>query len=129
MSWSEDCIISQISRTSVVAANPSANQPVQATEVTQTTTTKFQINGTKLYIPVVTLSINNNIFLENIKQGRGRTICWNKYRSEITTQLRRNNLDYTVDQTFRNINNCLFFHSKMVTMILQEILLISILCH
>ena len=77
LSWSEDCIISQISRTSVVAANPSANPPVQATEVTQTTTTKFQINGTKLYIPVVTLSINN-IFLENIKQGCGRTICWNK---------------------------------------------------
>ena len=40
----------------------------------------------KLYVPVVTLSINGNItFLENIKQGFKRTISWNKYRSEITT--------------------------------------------
>ena len=47
----------------------------------------FQINNTKLHAPVVTLSINDNIkFLENIKQGFKRTISWNKYSSEITTQ-------------------------------------------
>ena len=45
------------------------------------------ISSTKLYVPVVTLLINDNIkFLENIKQGFKRTISWNKYRSEITTQ-------------------------------------------
>ena len=45
------------------------------------------INNAKLYIPVVTLSINDDIrFLENIKQGFKRTISWNKHRSEITTQ-------------------------------------------
>ena len=45
------------------------------------------MNNTKLYVPVVTLSINNNIkVLENIKQGLKWTIFWNKYRSEITTQ-------------------------------------------
>ena len=45
------------------------------------------ITSTELYVPVVTLSINDNIkFLENIKQGFKRTIFWNKYRSEITTQ-------------------------------------------
>ena len=44
------------------------------------------MNNAKLYIQVVTLSINDNIkFLENIKQGFKRTISWNKYRSEITT--------------------------------------------
>ena len=47
----------------------------------------FMITSTKLYVPVVTLSINDNIkFLENIKQGFKRTISWNKYRSEITTK-------------------------------------------
>ena len=47
----------------------------------------FIITSTKLYIPVFTLSINGNIkFLENIKQGFKRTICWNNYRSEITAQ-------------------------------------------
>ena len=41
--------------------------------------------------------------MENIKQGFKRTISWNKYRSEITTQP-KNNLDYLIDPTFRNIN-------------------------
>ena len=63
------------------------------------------IIGTKLYVPVVTLFIDDNIkFLENIKQGFKRTVSWNKYRSEITTQTKNNNLDYLIDQTFRNIN-------------------------
>ena len=52
---------------------------------TQTTGAIFQINNAKLYVPVVTLSINDNIkFLENIKQGPKRTISYNKYKSEIT---------------------------------------------
>ena len=38
------------------------------------------ITSTKLYFPVVTLSINDSIkFLENIKQGFKRIISWNKY--------------------------------------------------
>ena len=45
----------------------------------QTTRATFQINNAKLYFPVVTLSINDNIkFLENIKQGFKITISWNK---------------------------------------------------
>ena len=51
------------------------------------------------------LSINDNIkFSENIKQGFIKTISWNKYKSEITTQPKNNNLDYLIDPTFRNIN-------------------------
>ena len=53
---------------------------------------------------VFTFSINHNAkFLENIKQGFKRTITWNKYRSEKTTQP-KNNLDYLIDPAFRNIN-------------------------
>ena len=45
------------------------------------------IATTKCYIPIVTLSINNNIkFLEDLKQELKRRVSWNKYRSEITTQ-------------------------------------------
>ena len=59
----------------------------------------------KLYVQVATLSINNNNkFFENIKQGFKRTISWNKYRSEIITQTKNNNLYYLTDPTFRNIN-------------------------
>ena len=50
------------------------------------------------------MSINDK-FLENIKQGFKRTISWKKYRSEITTQPKNNNLDYMIDPTFRNINS------------------------
>ena len=65
----------------------------------------FKINNAKLYFPVVTLSINDNIkFLENIKQGFKKTISWNKYRSEITTQPKNENLDYLIDPTFSDIN-------------------------
>ena len=63
------------------------------------------ITCTKLYFPVITLSINDNIkLLENIKQGFKRTISLNKYRSEITIQSKNINLDYLIDPTFRNIN-------------------------
>ena len=65
---------------------------------------KFQINNAKLYVPVVTFSINDNInFLENIKQYFKRTISWNKYRSERTTQTENNNLDYLIDPIFSKI--------------------------
>ena len=68
----------------------------------------FVIITTKRYVPVVTLSKNDNIkFLENIKQGFKRTISCIEYRSEIKTQPENNNLDYLIDPTFRN-NNILF---------------------
>ena len=72
---------------------------------TRTTGATFQINNTTLYVTVVTLTINDNInFLENKKQGFERTNFRNKYRSEITAYFKKNNLDYLIDLTFRNIN-------------------------
>ena len=97
--WSRYCVISEISRTSRIVGNPLAYQMA-----TTTTSATFQINNTNIYGLVVTLSINDNIkFLENIMQGFKRTTSWNKYRSEITTQLKSNNLDYLIDPTFRYI--------------------------
>ena len=67
--------------------------------------TIFQINLDKMYVSVVTLSINDNIkFLENIMQAFKRTISWNKYRSKIKTHPKTNNLDCLIDPTFININ-------------------------
>ena len=46
---------------------------------------EFQIKDTKLYVPVVTLSKENNIkLLEKLKSEFKRSIKWNKYRSQIT---------------------------------------------
>ena len=74
-------------------------------DATQTSEATYQINSTKLYVSVVTSSINNNIkFLENLKQGFKRKFSWNKYRSTIRTQPKNNNLDYMIDSTFRYID-------------------------
>ena len=70
-----------------VAANPNANPSIEHLPEAFTTGATFQICNSKLYVPVATLSINDNIkFLENIKQELKRKISWNKYRFEITTQ-------------------------------------------
>ena len=83
----------------------------------QTNGATFQINNAKLYVPVVTLSINDNIkFLENIKQGFQTTVSWNKYRSEITTRPKSHNLDYLIDPAFRNINRMFVLSFKNVNM-------------
>ena len=108
--------------------NPNAD-PVEYEVIIQTTEAIFQIHNVKLYVLVVMLSINNNIkLLENIKQGFKRTISWNKYRSEIITQPKNNKIDYLIDPLYGNFNY-LSFHSKLVVMMLQDILLMSITYH
>lgn len=88
-----------------MVANSNANCPDQAARVTETTSASLQINNARLYIPVVTLSINDIIkFLKTIKQTFKRKLSWNKNRSEITTQPQNNNMDYLIDPAFRNIN-------------------------
>ena len=53
----------------------------------------FKITDTKLYVPVVSLSKENDIkLLEQLKSGFKRTIKWNKYRSQMTIQPQNNNL-------------------------------------
>ena len=83
LSWTKDCLLIEYHK--------------------NITKVNFMITSTKL--PVVTLSINGNIkFLENIKLGFKRTSYWNKYRSEITTQAKNNNLDCLIDTTFTKTN-------------------------
>ena len=66
---------------------------------------KFQITDTKLYVPDVTLSKENDTkLLEQLKIGFKRTIKWNKYRSQMIVQPQNNNLNYLIDPTFTNVN-------------------------
>ena len=63
------------------------------------------INDCKLYIPVATLSKDDEIkLLTNLKSGFTREIQWNKYRSRITTEAINNNLNVLIDPTFTNVN-------------------------
>ena len=46
--------------------------------------TKFSITETKLYVPVITLSTQDNAkLLQQLKSGFKRTISWNKYESSV----------------------------------------------
>ena len=98
--WTKNCIISEISRTFGAFGDPPEKELA-----TTTSGVTFQTNNVKLYVPGVTLLVNDNIsFSKYIRQGFKRTILWNKYRSEITTQPRNDNLDYLIDPTFINFN-------------------------
>ena len=67
-----------------MTANPLPNPATVAP-----TELKFEITDTKLHVPVVTLSKENDIkLLEQLKSGFKRTIKWNKYRSQITFNLK-----------------------------------------
>ena len=65
---------------------------------------EFKITDTKLYVPVVTVSQENDIkLLEKLKSGSKRTIKWNKYRSQMAIQPQNNTLSYLIDPTFTNV--------------------------
>ena len=67
---------------------------------------EFKVTDTKLYVPVVTLSKENDIkLLEQLKSGFKRTIKWNKYRSQMTVQPKNNNLNYFSFQRIAGENN------------------------
>ena len=69
------------------------------------TNATFKITDTKLYVPVVTFSAeDDNNFLEQLKSGFERTSKWNKYRLEMTNQTKTNNLNCLIDATFNKIN-------------------------
>ena len=70
-----------------------------------TKATTLAITDTKLYVPIVTLSTQDNTtLLQQLKSGFKRTINWNKYQSKLTTQMPKPYLDYLIDPNFHGIN-------------------------
>ena len=85
LTWSEECII--------VSRYDDDKNP------------KFAITDTKLYVPVVTLSAQDNAkILPQLKTGFKRTISWNKYQSEPTLQKQNRYLNYLIDPSFQEVN-------------------------
>ena len=65
----------------------------------------FAITDTKLYVPVVTLSTQENTkLLQQLKSGFKRVINWNKYLSKPESFRRNANLNYLVEPSFQEIN-------------------------
>ena len=70
-----------------------------------TIATRFATTDTKLYVPVVTLSTQDNAkLLQELKASFKRTINWNKYQSKVSIQVTNPCLDYLIDPSFQEIN-------------------------
>ena len=77
LTWYENCVLTSKATRD---ADPNANPPVAA--INDPTNVIFKIKDIKLYVPVVTLSKENDIkLLEKLKSRSKRTIKWNKYQS------------------------------------------------
>ena len=65
----------------------------------------FDINDTKLYVPAVTLSTQENTKLfQQLKSGFKRVINWNKYLSKPELLAQNTNLNHLVEPSFQGIN-------------------------
>ena len=111
LKWNKNCVITSFEERQVDAGPPVIrdNSPTDAT---------LAINDCKLYIPVVTLSKDDEIkLLTNLKPGFKREIIWNKYRSQMTTEAINNNLNILIDPTFTNVNRLFVSAYQNVVMV------------
>ena len=82
LTWSRDCVI---------------NNPTGAG--------KFAITETKLYVPVVTLSTQDNAkLLQLLKSDFKRTINWNKYESNIKKVAQNRYLNHLINPSFQGVS-------------------------
>ena len=100
LTWSESCVLtSKATREADPDADPALvgiNNPANAV---------FKITDCNLYVPVVTLSAeDDNKLFEQLKTGFKRTITWNKYRSEMANQTKNNTLNDLIDPKFTKVN-------------------------
>ena len=66
---------------------------------------RFEITDTKIYVPVVTLSTQDNAkLLQQLKAGFKKTIIWNKYQSDSKTYAQNQYLNHLVDPSFQGVN-------------------------
>ena len=85
LTWSENCAV-----VSTNAANQGAT---------------FTITETRLYVPVVTLSTQDNAKLfPQSKSGFKRTINWNKYLSKQELLAQNPNLNHLFEPSYQNQN-------------------------
>ena len=85
LTWSSTCVIA-----SAINANQAAT---------------FAITDTKIYVPVVTLSTQENTkFFQQLKSGLKRVINWNKYLSKLELLAQNPNLNHLVEPSFQGVN-------------------------
>ena len=84
--------------------NWSANCVIIYTNIANQVPT-FTITETNLYVPVVTLSTQDNAkLLPQLKSGFKRTISWNKYLSKPELLAQNESLNYLIEPNFQGVN-------------------------
>ena len=102
LNWSKKWVSTRNPCTEAVPSQ-GGNPAVAGTD--NLTSATFKITDTELYVPVVTLSAeNDNNHLEQLKTVFNRIIKWNKYRSEMSIQAKNNNLNYLKYLTLTKVN-------------------------
>ena len=82
----------------------SANCVIVYTNVANQGTT-FEITETNLYVPVATLSTQDNAkLLPQLKSGFKQTISWNKYLSKPELLAQNANLNHLIEPSFQGVN-------------------------
>ena len=83
LTWSANCVVT----------NTAANKE-----------TTFAITDTKLYVPVETISTQDNVkLLQQLKSGSKRIVNWNKYQSKVTIQAQNRYLVKSDIRTYDNV--------------------------
>ena len=66
---------------------------------------KFEITDTKLHVPVVTLSTQDDAkLLQQLKSGFKRVVNWNKYLLKPELLAQNPNLNHLVEPSFQGVN-------------------------
>ena len=111
LSWIENCVLS---------GGENINDGVVANAGTAAT---FKITDAKLYVPVVTLSTEDNAKLtKQLSEGFKRPVYWNKYKVidnevvEITDAIAEKHIRKLLIQVIKELKDCLF-----LLMIMQQV--------
>ena len=89
LTWSSTCVI---------VSTGNANQGVT-----------FTITNTRLYVPVVTLSTQENAkLLQQLQSGFKRVTYWNKYLRKPEILARNPNLNQLLEPSFQGVNSLCF---------------------
>ena len=100
--WSENCFLS---------SNAATNQAAT-----------FAITDTKLYVPVLTLSTQDNAkLLQQLKSEFKRIIIWSKYQSRLSSQTQNQYLDYLIDPSFQGAKRLFVLSFENKTMLTEEV--------